>query len=108
MQELLIDIPDLDELYRCYMPFLSKGGLFVPTNMRYAAGHALALRVTLPDALEDDIVTGKVVWITPQGAQSSKPPGIGISFIDDKTNLNIKIEKLLGTMLNSGNPTHTM
>ncbi|MGO3300555.1 MAG: PilZ domain-containing protein, partial [Pseudoalteromonas sp.] len=30
------------------------------------------------------------------------------SFIDDKTNLNTKIEKLLGSMLNSGNPTYTM
>lgn len=108
MQELLVDIQDLDELYRCYMPFLNKGGLFVPTNMRYAAGESLALRVTLPDALEDDIVTGKVVWITPQGAQSSNPPGIGITFIDDKTNLNAKIEKLLGTMLSSGNLTYTM
>lgn len=26
MQELLVDIDDLDELYRCYMPFLKKGG----------------------------------------------------------------------------------
>ena len=60
MQELLVDIDDLDELYRCYMPYLKKGGLFVRTNMRYEVGHSLALRVTLPDALEDDIVTGKV------------------------------------------------
>ncbi|MEH6817352.1 MAG: pilus assembly protein PilZ, partial [Pseudoalteromonas distincta] len=29
MQELLVDIDDLDELYRCYMPYLKKGGLFV-------------------------------------------------------------------------------
>ncbi|MBB1447770.1 pilus assembly protein PilZ, partial [Pseudoalteromonas sp. SG41-6] len=28
MQELLVDIDDLDELYRCYMPYLNKGGLF--------------------------------------------------------------------------------
>ena len=90
------------------MPFLKKWGLFVRTNMRYEPGYSLALRVTLPDALEDDVVTGKVTWITPQGAQSSNPPGIGISFLDDKTNLNAKIEKLLGTMLNSGNPTYTM
>lgn len=24
MQELLVDIDDLDELYRCYMPYLKK------------------------------------------------------------------------------------
>jgi type IV pilus assembly protein PilZ len=108
MQELLVEIDDLDELYCCYMPYLKNGGLFVRTNMRYEVGHPLALRVMLPDALEDDVVTGKVSWITPQGAQSSNPPGIGISFLDSKTNLNAKIEKLLGTMLNSGNPTYTM
>ena len=108
MQELLVDIDNLDELYRSYMPYLKTGGLFVRTNMHYEMGHSLALKVTLPDALEDDVVTGKVTWITPQGAPSSNPPGIGISFIDDKTNLNTKIEKLLGTMLNSGNPTYTM
>ena len=46
MQELLVDIDDLDELYRCYMPYLKKGGLFVRTNMRYEVGHSLALRVS--------------------------------------------------------------
>ena len=44
MQELLVDIDDLDELYRCYMPFLKKGGLFVRTNMRYEPGYSLADR----------------------------------------------------------------
>jgi type IV pilus assembly protein PilZ len=90
VQELLVDLDDLDELYRCYMPYLKNGGLFVRTNMRYEMGHSLALKVTLPDALEDDVITGKVTWITPQGAQSSNPPGIGISFIDDKTNLTTR------------------
>lgn len=108
MQELLVDLEDLDDLYRSYMPFLKTGGLFVRTNMNYEMGQSLALRVTLPDALEDDVVTGKVVWVTPIGAQSSNPPGVGISFIDDKGHLREKIEKLLGTMLNSGNPTFTM
>lgn len=27
MQELLADFEDLDELYRCYMPFLKSGGI---------------------------------------------------------------------------------
>ncbi|GAP75750.1 MULTISPECIES: PilZ domain-containing protein [Pseudoalteromonas] len=108
MQELLVELDDLDELYRCYMPYIKSGGLFVRTNMNYEMGQSLALRVTLPDSLEDDVVTGKVVWVTPIGAQSSNPPGIGIGFIDDKTHVRDKIEKMLGTMLNSGNPTYTM
>ena len=47
MQELLVDIEDLEELYRCYMPFIKNGGLFVRTNMRFEMGHSLALKVTL-------------------------------------------------------------
>ncbi len=108
MQELAIDFEDLDELYRCYMPYLKRGGLFVRTNMNYEMGQGVTLKVTLPDALESDVVVGKVVWITPQGAQSSNPAGVGIGFAEEKVPLRDKVEKMLGTMLNSGYPTYTM
>jgi Tfp pilus assembly protein PilZ len=49
-----------------------------------------------------------VVWLSPQDNQSSTPGGIGISFVDDKLQLQSCIEKLLGSMLNSGEPTFTM
>ncbi|TMP50365.1 pilus assembly protein PilZ, partial [Pseudoalteromonas sp. S1612] len=51
---------------------------------------------------------GTVTWVPPQGAQSSTPPGIAISLLDDKTNRNAKSEKLRGTRVKSGNPTYTM
>ncbi len=108
MQELLIDFQDLTELYKCYMPYLKNGGLFVRTNMHYDMGQPVTLKVTLPDALEDDVISGKVMWLTPQGSQSSNPPGVGVGFDDDANALRDKIEKLLGTMLNSGNQTYTM
>ena len=108
MQELLLDFEDLDELYRCYMPALKHGGLFVKTNSRFDIGQPLSLRITLPDALDEDVVQGKVVWITPQGAQNSNPPGVGVGFSDDNNMLNDKIIKMLGTTLNSEKPTYTM
>ncbi|MFC3031195.1 PilZ domain-containing protein [Pseudoalteromonas fenneropenaei] len=108
MQELLVDFEDLDELYRCYMAFLRQGGVFVKTNLRFEMGTAVAVRVTLPDALEEDVASGKVVWITPQGAQNANPPGVGIAFGDGQEVLNDKIVKLLGTQLNSDKPTYTM
>ncbi|CCQ12175.1 type 4 fimbrial biogenesis protein PILZ [Pseudoalteromonas luteoviolacea B = ATCC 29581] len=108
MQELLVDFEDLDELYRCYMAFLRQGGLFVKTNMKFEIGTELKLRVTLPDALEEDVFVGKVVWISPQGAQNSNPPGAGIAFSDNAQNTNEKVIKLLGTSLNSDKPTYTM
>ena len=108
MEELAIGFNDLKELYRSYMPFLKSGGLFVRTARSYKMGQSLALSVTLPDALESISVSGKVAWITPHGSQSANPAGIGIIFIDDKAQLGAQIEKLLGGMLNSPDPTHTI
>ncbi|CAH9055282.1 hypothetical protein PSECIP111951_01210 [Pseudoalteromonas holothuriae] len=108
MQELLIDLQELDELYRCYMAALKQGGLFVKSNARFELGQSVKLRVTLPDEIEDHEIVGKVVWITPQGAQNSNPPGIGVSFVEDLDRVNDRIIKQLGTALNSDKPTYTM
>jgi type IV pilus assembly protein PilZ len=108
MEELAIGFGDLKDLYRSYMPFLKNGGLFLRTARQYKMGQSVALNVTLPDALEPLLVTGKVVWITPHGSQSSNPAGIGISFIDDKAQVGPQIEKLLGGLLSANDPTHTI
>jgi len=108
MEELSLGFADVKELYRSYMPFLKSGGLFVRTPRQYKMGQSLALNVTLPDALEPIVVSGKVAWITPHGSQSSSPAGIGVAFIDDKAQLGTKIEKLLGGMLNSADATYTI
>ena len=108
MEELSIGFSDVKDLYRSYMPFLKTGGLFIRTARQYKMGQSLALSVTLPDSLESIMVSGKVAWITPPGSQSTSPAGIGITFIDDKAQLGAKIEKLLGGMLSSADPTHTI
>jgi len=108
MEEIQLDFTDLKELYRCYMPSLKNGGLFIRTTRPYRMGHSLALQVTLPDALEGLKVSGKVVWVTPQNAHSAHPAGIGVAFIDDKFQLQDKIEKLLGGMLDSNEPTYSL
>ncbi len=108
MEEITLDFPDLKELYRSYMPFLKQGGLFVRTNRQYRIGQSLALSVILPDGLEGISVSGKVAWITPQGAQNSSPAGIGVAFIDDKQNLRDKIEKLLSGSAESQELTYTL
>ncbi|MCS4307138.1 type IV pilus assembly protein PilZ [Rheinheimera pacifica] len=108
MEELSLGFTDIKELYRCYMPFLKNGGLFVRTSSQYKMGQSLALNVTLPDALESIVVSGKVAWITPPGSQSSSPAGIGVAFIDDKAQLGPRIEKLLGGMQSSAEATYTI
>lgn len=108
MEELAIGFTDNKELFRCYMPFFKNGGLFIRSARHYRMGQSLALSVTLPDALEPIIVSGKVAWISPLGAQSANPAGIGVAFIDDKHNLSHKISKILGPLLHSNEPTYTM
>ena len=108
MDEIQLDFTELKELYRCYMPFFKNGGLFIRSARHYRMGQSLALSVTLPDTLEPVIVSGKVAWVSPLGAQSSNPAGIGVAFIDDKHGLSSRIEKLLGGMLSSNEPTYTM
>ncbi|MBL0029390.1 MAG: hypothetical protein IPO95_10115 [Rhodanobacteraceae bacterium] len=55
-------------------------------------------------------VAGKVVWITPPGAQGNRTAGIGVQFNDtaDGEAAKSKIEAILAATLNAERPTHTM
>ncbi|MCB5225874.1 PilZ domain-containing protein [Alishewanella sp. 16-MA] len=108
MEEVALNFNDGKELYKCYMPFLKNGGLFIRSARVFKMGQSLALSVTLPDTLEPIVATGKVAWVSPLGAQSSNPAGVGVAFIDDKHGLSDRIEKLLGGMLGSAEATYTM
>lgn len=64
--------------------------------------------LSLMDESEKIPVAGKVVWVTPKGAQGNRAAGIGVQFSDqDNTAVN-KIETYLAGSLNSDRPTHTM
>lgn len=95
-------------LYAAYMPFLQNGGLFVPTNKRYRIGDEVFMLLTLMDEPEKIPIAGKVVWITPSGAQGNRQAGIGVQFSEQDTAANAKIENHLGGSLNSDRQTHTM
>ncbi len=55
-------------------------------------------------------IAGSVVWITPANAQNSKAQGIGVHFKNDESGVEAKrkIETLLGGVMNSSRPTHTL
>jgi len=54
-------------------------------------------------------VAGKVIWVTPPGAEGSRAIGVGVQFSDqDKGMARRKIEDYLVGSLNSDRPTHTM
>ena len=55
-------------------------------------------------------VAGKVVWVTPTGAQGNRTAGIGVQFADgpDGENVRGKIETTLAGTLNADQSTVTM
>jgi type IV pilus assembly protein PilZ len=100
---------DENSLYVGYMPFIKDGGLFIHTKNIYELGHAVTLSLTLMDEAEQHIVEGKVVWITPRGAQGNKPAGIGVQFVsENKRQICNRIETYLAGKLKSVQQTDTM
>jgi len=97
-------------LYSAYMPFLSNGGIFVPTTKACQLGDEIFLLLSLMEDESRYPVAGKVAWITPAGASNSHTQGIGVHFPADDAGrlLKLRIEELLGTALASARPTHTM
>jgi type IV pilus assembly protein PilZ len=100
---------DEQSLFKAYMPFVEGGGIFIATKDDYKLGDTIALEIKLLDDHELQEVEGKVVWITPKGAQGGKPQGVGLQLCSDNTRyLCNKIETYLAGMLNSANMSNTM
>ncbi|KTD64029.1 PilZ domain-containing protein [Legionella spiritensis] len=96
-------------LYMAYMPFLHGGGLFIRTNHSFNLGEKVSLVINLMDEPESYKIDGQVAWITPKGAQGSKPAGIGVQFIGEQCrHFCNKIETYLAGMLKSSQMTDTM
>jgi type IV pilus assembly protein PilZ len=54
-------------------------------------------------------VAGKIIWITPVGAEGNRAAGIGVQFSDQDGGMaRNKIEGYLAGALKSDRPTHTM
>jgi type IV pilus assembly protein PilZ len=64
--------------------------------------------LSLMEEAEKIPIAGKVVWITPRGAQGNRTAGIGVQFSEQDATANAKIENHLAGSLNSDRPTHTM
>ena len=105
---LSLTIKDKAVLYAAYMPFVTNGGLFIPTGKSYNLGDEVFMLLSLMDEPEKIPVAGKVVWVTPKGAQGNRAAGIGVQFSDQDNIAVTKIENYLAGMLNSDKPTHTM
>ena len=107
---LSISINSKSALHAANMPYLKQGGLFIPTNRHYALGDEIFLSLSLMDEPEKLPVAGRVVWITPAGAQGNKPQGIGVHFNDDESGkaARKKFEDILSGYVSSSRTTHTV
>jgi len=107
---LSLSIKEKSALYAAYMPYLKYGGIFIPTNKTYRIGDEVFMLLTLMTDPNKLPVAGRVVWITPAGAQGGKTQGIGVEFAANESGsaARNKIEGLLGGSLKSTRPTHTM
>jgi type IV pilus assembly protein PilZ len=105
---LSLTIKDKAVLYSAYMPYLENGGLFVPTNKPYKVGDDVFMLLSLMDEAEKIPIAGRVVWVTPRGAQGNRTAGIGVQFSEQDATANAKIENHLAGSLSSDRPTHTM
>ena len=106
---LSLAIKDKAALYNAYMPFIKGGGIFVPTAKRYALGDEVFILLSLMEEKDRLPVAGKVVWVTPKGAQNKRQQGIGVQFSpQDVGATQKKIEAALAGALGADRPTHTM
>ena len=106
---LSLTIRDKSALYAAYMPYVKNGGLFIPTNKAYKLGDEVFMLLTLMEDKEKMSIAGRIVWITPKGAQGNRTAGIGVQFSElYKGQTKHKIENFLAAALKSDRQTHTM
>lgn len=107
---LSLNINSKSALYAAYMQHLKNGGIFIPTTRAYGLGDEVFMLLSLMDDPAKLPIAGQVVWLTPAGAQGGRAQGIGVHFKPDESGLDAKkkIEGLLGGVLQSPRPTHTL
>ena len=106
---LSLNIRETSALYAAYIPQFKYGGIFIPTNRSYHVGEDVFMLISLPDDPAKLPVTGKVVWITPEGALGKKVQGIGVQFGSDEAGQSVKrkIEVILAGEPGGDRNTHT-
>ena len=76
---LTLTIKDKSALYLAYMPFVKNGGLFIPTSSNYRLGDEVFMLLNLMGEDEKLPVAGRVIWMTPKGAQGKRTQGSACS-----------------------------
>lgn len=108
-KQLAYVMKDPLELNLAYIPFVTRGGLFIPTNESFSLGDDVVVNLQLPGQKDPLLIEGKVIWITPKNALHHVPPGIGIQFSEKTAQINgKKIEDYLDKSTEIGSYTYGM
>lgn len=106
---LNLAINDAEELYKCYMPFLKNGGLFIATRKPFSLDDDVFVLLELMDEPDKIPLTGKIVWVSPAGSAGHRRQGVGIQFPEESSAMLVsKIEVRLAGLLGSDRPTYTL
>ena len=107
---LSLNINSKSALYAAFMPHVKNGGIFIPTPRGDALGDEVFMLLSLMDDPTKLPIAGTVIWVTPPGAQNGRAQGVGVHFNNDESGHEArrKIEGLLGGVLQSVRPTHTL
>ena len=92
---LSVTVDDMAVLHATHMPFLTGGGIFIPTACGHALGDEVFVLLGLPGTPERIPVAGRVAWINPEGARGGTVPGIGVRFEDGDELARKRIEEIL-------------
>lgn len=103
-----LDLSDLNDLKTHYLPFLKRGGLFIPTSRQVKPGSKLVLEVLLPNLSGPKTLQGQLAWRTPVGAQDRRLPGVGLHFAEDYEEVKNYIEEQLANFTGKEAPSHTI
>jgi len=108
-ETLSIALKDKAVLYATYMSWIKQGGVFIPTRESYELGTPISMIIDLMEETEQYAVKGRVVWITPVGAQGNRAAGIGVQFQGEEgVKIQNKIITYLAGALQSDRSTHTL
>ena len=106
---LSVTFEDAEALRAAYMPFIRDGGLFIPTAERVEMGDEVFVMLRLPGDGSGIPLAGRVVWITPEGAQGGREAGIGVQFNARDTLVRQGIEAhLAGVDTGAGYDSYTL
>ena len=80
---------------KSYMLNVNGGGLFIKTATPLPLDSKVTLRLTLPGDTEAMDLEGIIVWTNPKGGKNSFPKGMGVKFLNIKSEHAKKINKLV-------------